>query len=104
MVSGTDGVPPSPFVTLWTTIAREAGDTGDVLNPAQRLRREDALRTMTINPAYLCFEEKVKGSIEAGKYADLAVLEQDYLTVPQAEIKNIQVGMTILGGRIVYRR
>jgi predicted amidohydrolase YtcJ len=56
---------------------------------------------MTINAGYLSFEEAVKGSIEPGKYADLAVLDQDYLTIPPAQIKDVTVAMTMVGGRIV---
>jgi predicted amidohydrolase YtcJ len=104
LASGTDGVPPSPFAALWATIARQAETTGEVLNPAQRLRREDALRTMTINAAYLCFEENNKGSIEVGKYADLAILDRDYLTAPQDEIKDTQATMMMLGGKIIHQR
>jgi predicted amidohydrolase YtcJ len=101
LVTGTDGVPPEPFVALWTLIARRYRLTGEVFNPAECLSREEALRTMTINAAYLSFEERLKGSIEPGKYADLAVLDQDYLSVPQDEIKEITVATTMLGGRIL---
>ena len=101
LVTGTDGVPPEPFVALWTIIDRRFRLTGEVFNPWQRLSREDALRTMTINAAYLSFEETVKGSIEPGKYADLAVLDQDYLTLQQEQIKDITVAMTMLGGKIL---
>ena len=101
LVTGTDGVPPEPFVALSTIIERRFQVTGEVFNPWQRLSREHALRTMTINAAYLSFEETLKGSIEPGKYADLAVLDQDYLTVPQEQIKDITVAMTMLGGTIL---
>jgi predicted amidohydrolase YtcJ len=57
---------------------------------------------MTINAAYLSFEETVKGSIEPGKYADITVLDRDYLDVPLDDIKDIAATMTILGGKIVH--
>src|SRR5262245_35380532 len=101
LVTGTDGIPPEPFFALWTVLERRFQLTGEVFNPEQRLSREDALRTMTINAAYLSFEERLKGSIEPGKYADLAVLDQDYLTLPQDAIKDITVAMTMLGGKIL---
>jgi len=63
----------------------------------------DAIRVYTWNGAYLGREEKIKGSIEPGKLADLVVLDRDILTVPPEEIKDIKVLMTIAGGRIVYR-
>ena len=52
--------------------------------------------------AYLVFQENNLGSLQAGKLADLVVLDRDYLTVPAEEIKDIKPTMTIVGGRIVY--
>src|SRR5262245_23213642 len=101
LATGTDGVPPEPFMALWTIIARRFRLNGEVFNPEQCLSRADALRTMTINAAYLSFEERLKGSIEPGKYADLVVLDQDYLSVPEDAIKDITVAATMLGGRIL---
>jgi predicted amidohydrolase YtcJ len=104
LVLGTDNVPPEPFFTLWVTLTRKDRDSGDVLGPAQKLSREDALRAMTINGAHLSFEEKLKGSIEKGKYADLVVICEDYLTIPEDQIKDIRPVMTMVGGKIVYQR
>jgi len=104
LVLGTDNVPPEPFFTLWVTLTREDRDSGDVLGPAQKLSREDALRTMTINGAHLSFEERLKGSIERGKYADLVVIRENYLTIPEDQIKDIRPVMTMVGGKIVYQR
>jgi hypothetical protein len=56
----------------------------------------------TINNAFASFEENLKGSLEPGKYADLAVLSADYLTCPTDRIKDLQVVMTMVGGKIVY--
>lgn len=102
VVLSTDNAPPNAFFVMWTAIARKTRDGGRVVTPGERLRREDALRAMTINGAYLAFDEQGRGSIEKGKYADLAVLSEDYLTVPEDRIKDIQVVMTMLGGEIVY--
>ena len=52
--------------------------------------------------AYLFFQEKTLGSLEAGKQADLVVLDRDYMTVPAAEIKRIKPTMTMVGGRVVF--
>ena len=56
----------------------------------------------TINAAYIGFEEKEKCSIEVGKLADLAILTADFLTVPEDQIMNIKLYMTIVDGRVVY--
>jgi predicted amidohydrolase YtcJ len=85
-------------------VARKASQTDDVLIPGQRLDRKEALRAMTINGAYLTFDEHIRGSIEQGKYADMVVLEEDYMEVPEDSIKDIRILSTILGGGIVYQR
>ena len=72
--------------------------------PAQRTTREEALKSITIWPAYAAFMEEVSGSLTAGKYADLVVLSHDIMTVAPDEISGAQVEMTVLGGRIVYQR
>jgi predicted amidohydrolase YtcJ len=68
----------------------------------QTISREDALIAHTRKNAYLIFREDRLGSIQPGKLADLVVLDRDYLTVPEEEIKDITAVMTIVGGRIVY--
>ena len=76
----------------------------DRIAPDQALSREDALRCGTMGGAYLTFEEDRKGSIEAGKYADMAVLSDDPLTCAEDAIKDITAETTIVGGRVVYER
>ena len=68
------------------------------------LTRNEALQVETINNAYLTFEERLKGSIETGKLADLVVLPEDILTCPDKHIEQMQVSMTMVGGTVVYRR
>lgn len=101
----TDNVPPQPFFTLWAVITRKNRFTGMPLDVfrSEKLTREEALRAMTVNGAYLTFEENVKGSIEADKYADLIVIDRDYLTIDDDEIKDINVLMTMVGGKIVHQ-
>lgn len=72
--------------------------------PAQRMSREEALRSFTLDAAYAAFEEDIKGSIEKGKLADLVVLSRDIMQIPPKQILETHVVMTILGGKIVYRR
>ncbi len=73
-----------------------------MLSPEERLTREQALRMYTINNAYMTFEDAIKGSIEVGKLADLAVLSHDFLHCPEDAIKDIRAETTILGGKIVH--
>ena len=102
-VFATDNVPIEPVKTMWGAITRKDALTGQVVVRDQRISRADALRAFTINGAYLTFEEDKKGSIEMGKLGDLAVLSADLLTVPEDEIRDIQVLMTVVGGITVYQ-
>jgi predicted amidohydrolase YtcJ len=90
-----------PFWAMWMTITRKTSD-GSALGPEQAISREEALRLWTLNGAYLTFEEKIKGSIEPGKFADFVVIDKDYLTVPVDEIKSIEPVRTVVGGAVVY--
>jgi len=98
----TDNVPPSMLHAIWATVSRKDRLTGQVISPSQRLSREQALRGATINGAYLLFAEDKIGSIEHGKLADLAVLDEDIMSCPEDKIKDIKVLMTMVGGRPVY--
>jgi len=94
--------PYHPFLGMWIAVTRRTVD-GSVLNPEQRLDRLEALRMWTLNGAYLTFEEELKGSIEPGKLADLIVISKDYLACPAEEIKDIEVLLTVVGGKVVYQ-
>jgi predicted amidohydrolase YtcJ len=98
----TDGSPIEPLHALWVILARRERETGEIIAPHQRISRAEALRACTLNGAYLTFEEHKKGSIEPGKWADMVVLEEDLLTVPEERLKDIAVRMTVVGGRLVY--
>jgi predicted amidohydrolase YtcJ len=89
-----------PFTTLWWAVTGKMVGGTKVLR--QTISREDALIAHTRKNAYLVFQENNLGSIQAGKLADLVVLDRDYLTIPADQIKDIKPTMTIVGGRIVY--
>jgi predicted amidohydrolase YtcJ len=92
----------NPWVSLhWLVSGRTIG--GTTLYPAaNRLDRMEALRLYTRGSAWFSHDEEKKGSIEAGRLADLAVLSADYFTVPEEDIKGIESVLTILGGKVVY--
>jgi predicted amidohydrolase YtcJ len=98
----TDGSPIEMLHALWILLARRERETSELIAPQQGISRQEALQAATINGAYLTFEEQKKGSIEAGKWADIVVLEEDLLTVPEDRIKDLAVRMTIVGGQIVH--
>jgi predicted amidohydrolase YtcJ len=66
------------------------------------MSREEALRSYTWNNAYAAFEEKLKGSLETGKLADITVLSKDIMTVPEDQILTTDVLYTIVGGKVQY--
>ena len=97
-VAGSSDAPVeqlNPLLGVWAAVTRER-------SPEERLSVMEALRAYTIGGAYFSFEEKVRGSIEVGKYADLAVLSHNPLNVEPDKIKDIKVVMTIVGGKVVY--
>ena len=96
--------PYNPFLGMWITLTRQPRWTDEPLHPEQLISREQAIRLYTINNAYLTFEEKEKGSLEAGKLADFIVLDRDILTCPLDEVRSTQVDETYLGGKLVYER
>ncbi len=98
----TDNVPVSLFWPIWESVARINRFTNERIAPEQAVSRADALRCATINAAYLTFDETRKGSLEAGKLADLAVLRDDPLTVAESRLADITASMTMVGGRVVH--
>jgi predicted amidohydrolase YtcJ len=91
-----------PIANFHASVTRKLPD-GSVFYPKQKMTRIEALRSYTRNAAYAAFEEDVKGSLAAGKLADVTVLTEDILTVPDDEILKAAVAATIVGGQVVYR-
>lgn len=94
--------PYNPFLSMWVAITRKMVN-GEVLDPEQRITRQEALKMRTIWAAWFQFEEKDKGSLEPGKLADLVVIDRDYLTCPEDEIRDIQPLMTMVGGKWAWK-
>ena len=93
--------PYNPFLSMWIAVARKM-TSGEVLYPEERLTRQEALQMYTIWPAYMQFNEQNRGSLERGKLADVVVIDRDYLTCPEDQIKNIEPLMTIINGQVAY--
>jgi len=93
--------PFNPFFNMWMSITRRTTE-GKVLFEHQRITREEALRMYTAGPAYLQFSEKATGSIEVGKLADLVVIDRDFTSCPEDDIRKIEPLITMIGGKLVY--
>jgi hypothetical protein len=93
--------PNNPFIYIYFYATRKTAD-GKVAGAQEKITRPEALRIATYNNAYTTWEEKVKGSIEAGKLADFVILSGDYLTVPDEEILKLHPLATFVGSRKVY--
>jgi predicted amidohydrolase YtcJ len=92
----------NPFVSLyWLVTGKTVGGT-ELYPQANRLDRATALRLYTAGSSWFSSEQDQKGSIEAGKLADLALLSADYFTIPDEEIRNLESVLTVVGGNVVY--
>jgi predicted amidohydrolase YtcJ len=92
-----------PLPSFYSTVTRMMNN-GTAFFPEQRLSREEALRTYTLNGAYAAFQEGLLGSLKPGKLADITVLSADIMTVPDEEIPAAAVLMTIVGGQVLYEK
>jgi predicted amidohydrolase YtcJ len=94
----------NPYHGLYAAVTRMGRDGEPVGGwyPEECMTREEALRSFTIWAAYGQFEENIKGSLEVGKLADFVVIDRDYMTIPERDIKDILPITTVVGGEIVY--
>ena len=108
IVNGTDAPvePVNPIASYYASVTRKTlkGTPENGYEPDQKMTREQALRSYTLDAAYGAFQEDVKGSIEVGKYADFTVLDRDIMTVPEEELLGTEVLMTIVGGEVMYSK
>lgn len=89
-----------PLLSVWVAATRKTL-SGKVLGPEERISVADALKMVTIDAAYLMFQDNIKGSITPGKLADFVVLEENPLDVPVDHVKDIKVKSTVLGGKVM---
>ena len=106
LINGTDVPvePINPIASFYASISRKTlnGNPEGGYEPNQKMSRLEALKSYTINAAYGAFEEKIKGSIEVGKYADFTVFSKNIMTIPEDEILNTKIVYTIINGKIEY--
>ena len=91
----------NPIASFYASVSRRVKD-GSVFFPDQRMSRMEALRSYTINAAYAGFDEAIKGSLAAGKLADVTVFSKDIMTVPEDQIPTARILYTIVGGKVQY--
>jgi len=93
-----------PMIEFYAAVARkdQKGFSAEGWHPEEAVTREQALKMFTIWPAYAAFEEKLRGTIEVGKLADLTILSADIMTIPTLEILKTRCVMTVINGEIVY--
>ncbi len=107
IVNGTDAPvePVSALASFYASVSRRTlqGKPEGGYEPTQKMTRAEALKSYTLWPAYGAFMEDQTGSIEVEKLADFTILDQDIMTIPEEEILNTKVLMTIIDGEVVYR-
>ena len=103
VMNGTD--PPvediDPMMNFYLSVSRRMAD-GRVFLPEERMTRDQALASYTVNPAFAAFEEEEKGTLGPGKLADITILSRDIMTIPEEEIPQVEVLYTIIDGEVVY--
>lgn len=92
----------NPMLGICPAVTRDVGAYS--LTPLQKINVEQAVKAYTLGSAYAEFQEKEKGSLEVGKLADMIVLSKDIFSIQPEEIKDTEVEMTILGGKIIFTR
>lgn len=94
-------VPLTPFLSIWACVNRQSS-SGAIMGQEQCIGVNEALRAHTINAAWQNFQDHEKGSLEVGKYADIAVLDTDPFACSLDALRNIGVTMTVIGGKTVF--
>ena len=108
VINGTDVPvePVNPLNSFYASVTRKTlkGEPEGGFEPEEKMTREQALRSYTLDAAFGAFEERIKGSLEPGKRADFTVFSKDILTVAEGEILTTEVVMTVIGGKVIYEK
>lgn len=96
--------PPTPLEGIYAAVTRRTtdGENPDGWVPEQKITVEEALQAYTVHAAYASFEENIKGTIQPGKLADIVVLSENILEIPEEKIREVEVWRTYVGGKIVF--
>jgi predicted amidohydrolase YtcJ len=97
-VEAVDAIP-----SFYASVTRKMND-GQVFFGSQKMTREEALKSYTLNGAFAAFEENLKGSLVPGKLADVTVFSKDLMTCPDDEILATEVLYTVVGGKVAYKK
>ncbi|HEY7165428.1 MAG TPA: amidohydrolase [Candidatus Binatia bacterium] len=103
--AGSDGFHSgnySPMLSLWSLVTGKSVGGLQLRDPTENVSREEALRMYTMGSAWFTVDDWRKGSIETGKFADFAILSEDYLAIPEDRIPALESLLTVVGGRVVY--
>lgn len=107
IINGTDVPvePLNPLANFYASVTRKTleGTPEEGYEAEQKMTREQALRSYTLDAAYGAFEEHMKGSLEVGKVADLVVFDRNIMEIPAEEILQTKVAITVIDGEIVYQ-
>jgi len=104
MAFGSDNLPIGPLVGLYAAVTRKGESSGKVFGPEEAVSMKDAITMYTRNGAFLTREEKLKGTLEVGKLADMVVLPEDLLSISPEKLLAMKVDMTIVGGKVLHER
>lgn len=108
VINGTDVPvePINPIANFYASITRKTlkGEPEGGFEPAEKMTREQALRSYTLNAAYGEFEEMHKGSIEPDKLADFTIFSKDIMSIPETELLSTEIAMTIVNGKVIYEK
>jgi predicted amidohydrolase YtcJ len=108
IVNGTDAPvePLNPVACFYAAVTRKTlqGNPEGGYEPEEKMSRKQALKSYTLDAAYGAFEENIKGSIEVGKLADFTVFSKDLMTIAEDEILSTEVSMTVVGGKVMFKK
>lgn len=106
VMNGTDAPVEdvSAIESYYASVTRKRADTGFEFFPEQAMTREEGIYSYTLANAYGAFEEDIKGSLEVGKLADIVILSNDLVTCAEEEILNTQILLTMVDGKVKYRK